>query len=79
MSTANSAAKTVSPTTTHSGRGVQLDDRQVPPVFDLVDPQRGGRSTSACSLIREERLVAALPQAAVNAVVARESAWSTAH
>ena len=36
----SSSAKTVSPTSAHSGRGLQLDDRQVPPVLDMVDHQR---------------------------------------
>ena len=36
MSIASSTARSVSPTTAYSGRGLQLDDRQVPPVLDMV-------------------------------------------
>ena len=50
LSIANSTAKTESPTTALSGRGFQLDYRQVPPVLDMADHQRELHAASALNM-----------------------------
>lgn len=66
------------------GHGVNLSAPRAAQRASLIasssscrDSSMRRRSASARSLIREERIVAALPQATVNAVPASEMAWST--